>query len=419
MNFDLDINNYSRDELIQMFELPPKFDKNIVEIKETKLIDSISTNKDINKDIRIKTLNFLNKAKNIILNGDDTNKEKNSGIRLIDTLSNFYHESAGKLKTTDLEDNTGDHMIQVQKHKPYLESDPGQYFPGTINPLKKKSVQQVLNVDTKFRDNYFTTSSTNCKFNLPAQFNDILEMELSAIEIPNSYYVISKQYSNNFFTIVVDGSSTVIKIPNGNYTNTSIQTAINYELSLAGPPFNKIQFDINVASGGSGSLQTLVGPGPTSSSGVTSLELNFQADITGNYDAGTPLPLKFGWFLGFRNGVYVGNLNYVSEGVADLSGPKYLYLILDDFNNNVNNCFYNAFNSSVLNNNILARISLVGSNNFLIQNSRYLTTTTREYYGPINLNTFQVQLVDDYGRIVDLNNMDFSFCITLSIKHNL
>lgn len=416
MNFDLDINNYSRDELIQMFELPPKFDKNIVEIKETKLIDSISTNKDINKDIRIKTLNFLNKAKNIILNGD---YKKNIDSTIIDEIASIYHESAGKLKTTDLEDNTGDHMIQVQKHKPYLESDPGKYFPGTINPLKKKSVQQVLNVDTKFRDNYFTTSSTNCKFNLPAQFNDILEMELSAIEIPNSYYVISKQYSNNFFTIVVDGSSTVIKIPNGNYTNTSIQTAINYELSLAGHPFNKIQFDINVASGGSGSLQTLVGPGPTSSSGVTSLELNFQADITGNYDAGTPLPLKFGWFLGFRNGVYVGNLNYVSEGVADLSGPKYLYLILDDFNNNVNNCFYNAFNSSVLNNNILARISLVGSNNFLLQNSRYLTTTTREYYGPINLNTFQVQLVDDYGRIVDLNNMDFSFCITLSIKHNL
>jgi hypothetical protein len=138
MNFDLDINNYSRDELIQMFELPPKFDKNIVEIKETKLIDSINTNKDIDKNTRLKTINFLNKAKNIILDGDDNNKGKNSDTRLIDRLSNFYHENAGKLKTVDLEENTGDHMIQVRKHKPYLESDPGKYFPGTINPLKKK-----------------------------------------------------------------------------------------------------------------------------------------------------------------------------------------------------------------------------------------------------------------------------------------
>jgi hypothetical protein len=419
MNFDLDINNYSRDELIQMFELPSKFDKNIVEIKETKLIDSINTNKDIDKNTRLKTINFLNKAKNIILDGDDNNKGKNSDTRLIDTLSNFYNENAGKLKSVELEENTGDHMVQLRKNKPYLESDPGKYFPGTINPLKKRSLQQVLNVDTKFRDNYFTTPSTNCKFNLPVQFSDILEMELSSIEIPNSYYVISKQYGNNFFTIVVNGSSHIIQIPNGNYSTSTIQTAINYELSLAPSPINKIQFDINVSSGGSGSLQTLVGPGPTSSSGVTSLELNFQADITGNYDAGTPLPLKFGWFLGFRNGIYTGNLNYVSEGVADLSGPKYLYLILDDFNNNVNNCFYNAFSSSVLNNNILARISLVGSNSFLIQNNRYLTSTSRQYFGPVNLNTFQVQLVDDYGRIVDLNNMDFSFCLLLNVKHNL
>ena len=34
MNFDLNIDNYTRDELIQMFELPSNFDRNIVEIKE-------------------------------------------------------------------------------------------------------------------------------------------------------------------------------------------------------------------------------------------------------------------------------------------------------------------------------------------------------------------------------------------------
>jgi hypothetical protein len=29
MNFDTNINNYNREELINMFELPPNFDKNI------------------------------------------------------------------------------------------------------------------------------------------------------------------------------------------------------------------------------------------------------------------------------------------------------------------------------------------------------------------------------------------------------
>ena len=47
MNFDLNIENYTKNELIEMFELPEKFDKNIVEIKEAKLKDSILKNNNI------------------------------------------------------------------------------------------------------------------------------------------------------------------------------------------------------------------------------------------------------------------------------------------------------------------------------------------------------------------------------------
>jgi hypothetical protein len=68
MNFDLNIENYTRDELIQMFELPLNFDKNIIDIKEAKLRDNIINNKEIDKDTQLKTINFIVKAKNIILN---------------------------------------------------------------------------------------------------------------------------------------------------------------------------------------------------------------------------------------------------------------------------------------------------------------------------------------------------------------
>jgi hypothetical protein len=44
MSFDLNINNYSREELISMFDLPNNFDKNIVDIKETRLVESIKNN---------------------------------------------------------------------------------------------------------------------------------------------------------------------------------------------------------------------------------------------------------------------------------------------------------------------------------------------------------------------------------------
>jgi hypothetical protein len=111
----------------------------------------------------------------------------------------------------------------------------------------------------------------------------------------------------------------------------------------------------------SGTGQTMVGPINQSVNPVSSIVLNFQNDSSGFPDYNTPLPLKFGWLLGFRNGIYNGNLNYVSEGIVDLYGPRYFYLVVDDYNNSVNNSFYSAFNSSILNKNILARISLIPS----------------------------------------------------------
>jgi hypothetical protein len=176
----------------------------------------------------------------------------------------------------------------------------------------------------------------------------------------------------------------------------------------------------------SGTGQTMVGPINQSVNPVSSIVLNFQNDSSGFPDYNTPLPLKFGWLLGFRNGIYNGNLNYVSEGLVDLYGSRYFYLVVDDYNNNVNNNFYSAFNSSILNKNILARISLMPSpltcvNNFTIleQNNLNLVSTPREYFGPVNLQTLNIQLLDEYGRIVNLNNMDFSFCLNLTTVYDL
>jgi hypothetical protein len=252
-------------------------------------------------------------------------------------------------------------------------------------------------------------------------------MHLNSIELPLTIYSISRQYGNNFFTITVtldtgSVSTTVINIPNGNYTQDTIMDIINKQLSLAGAPFSYVAFIVNLTGVRTGSGQTMVGPNSdvVGSNTVTNIELNFQADRYGLEDRNTPLPLKFGWMLGFRNGIYIGNINYVSEGLVDLNGPRYLYLVVDDYNNNVNNAFYSAFNSSILNKNILARLTLHPSNFFtLSQDNFLLSSISREYFGPINLQTMNIQLLDEYGRIVDLNNMDFSFSIVLSTVYDL
>ena len=413
MNFDLNIENYTRNELMEMFELPPNFDRNIIEIKETKLRDNIVNNNQLNKETKVQTLNFLTKAKNIILNEQKEPPKQNS---VVEKLESFYNTSY-QLKSSRLEDPS-EHMIQIREDKPYLSSYPSEFFPGVINPIKKRTIRKNLNIDTRFRDNYYTSPPTNFNIQLPLNIDNVLQMQLSSIELPTSYYVVSKKYNNNYFTITVNDSTSVVTIPDGNYNQNTIMNIINTQLSLLGSPFDLVSFIINLVNVDTGSAQTMVGPNGTGV--VTKIELNFQNDRVGIEDRGTPLPLKFGWTLGFRNGLYTGSLNYVSEGIVDLIGPRYLYLVVDDFNNNVNNNFYSAFNNSILNKNILARISLTSSLfNVLEQNNLNVITTPREYFGPVNLYSMNIQLLDEYGRIVDLNNMDYSFCLTLVTVYDI
>ena len=418
MSFDLNIENYTRDELIEMFELPSAFDKNIVEIKEAKLRESIFNNKELQKETQIQTINFLTQAKNFILN--ESNQPVSQFQEQIDDLYNSKYE----LKPTNLDDPQ-EHMVQLRPDKTYISSFPSEFFPGVINPIKKRTIKKNLNIDTRFRENYYASSSSNFNLSLPTNFNNVLQMQLTAIELPTSFYTISKQYGNNYFTITVQLSddtseSKVITIPDGNYTQETIMNVINKQLSLSSTPFSYISFIVNLSEKETGSAQTVVGLNSTPSVTITSFELNFQYDLFGLEDKNTPLPLKLGWVLGFRNGVYSGNLNYVSEGIVDTSGPKYLFLVVDDYNNSTNNGFFSAFTSSILNKNILARISLQTTPfNILQQNNLNIITTPREYFGPINIKNLNIQLLDEYGRIVNLNNMDYSFCLSLLTVYDI
>jgi len=433
MNFDLNIGNYNRDELIEMFDLPIHFDNNIVEIKEARLRESIMNNKDINKDTQIKTINFLIEAKNIILNSDNKNQNQPASAATSTTQNNklisSIYNTDFSLQNSGLDNKAKNHALQVVKETPYIHSFPNDTFPGALNPLQRNTAIKNLNIDSRFRDNYYATSSTNFTVNLPLQISDVAAISLNSIEIPTTFYCISKQYGNNFFTLVVNGNAGIVNIPDGNYSQNTIMQMINTQVAnlfTIDPDFANVVFSINLTyytnNSYTGSGQTMVGFNGNQSANAT-IELNFQADSFGNYDSSTPLPLKFGWILGFRNGVYVDNLNYVSEGWVDTSGPKYLFLVLDDFNNNVSDGFFGLFNSSLLNKNILARIALQQVNqlnpfNLTTQNNLAAVTTPRQYYGPVNIGSLNVQLLDEYGRIINLNNMDFSFCLSLTIVYD-
>lgn len=416
MNFDLNIDNYTTKELVEMFELNDNFDIHQIEEKEEKLKNVILNNRDITNKTKSETINFLLKVKNILINNAPKASEKTPGLK--EKIDQLYHFDFN-LKNNAIASDTQDHMIQLREKTPYVGSFPSEYFEGIINPLKRKIIKKVLNIDTRFRDNYYSSPSTNFNLVLPLDLKKVVQMQLSAIELPITIYAISKQYGNNYFTITANNVSRVISIPDGNYTFQGIQDIINNELDLLGDDFQYINFVVN-DNNGNGTAQMMVGLDGTQPEPIE-FELNFQADRYGNEDRNTPLPLKFGWMLGFRNGIYVNNQNYVSEGIINLFGPRYIYLVVDDYNNNMNDLFVGAFNSSILNKNIIARISLTGSDIYQIYTKDNLSVVTlpREYFGPVNINNLNIQLLDEYGRILDLNNMDYSFTLNLSILYDV
>lgn len=414
MNFDLNINNYNRDELIDMLELPPNFDNKMIELKEAKLINSIVNNKEISKETQMKTIQFLNEAKKLIL------LEEKKTTSLTNLVERIY-QTDFNLKNTEIE-NPGEHMVQLRQETPYISSLPSEYFPGVINPLKRKTIKRNLNIDSRFRDNYYSSPSTNFNVVLPMIFTKVVSMQLTAIELPSTFYTVSKQYGNNFFTLTVNGQTAVVDVPDGNYSQTTIYQIIQQQvnnLKTLDPDFENVIVTCNLINAASGTGQTIIGFNGKQQENAT-LEVNFQADRFGIEDLNTPLPLKFGWVLGFRNGIYVNNINYVSESLLDVTGPRYFYLVVDDYNNSVTNNFYSAFNSSILNKNILARISLQSLPfNILEQSNLNLVTISRDYFGPVNLQNLNIQLLDEYGRVVDLNYMDFSFCVNLTSIYDL
>ena len=428
MNFDLNVNNYKKNELIEMFDLPPNYGRELVDIKETKLRESILKNKEIKDEVRMKTIYFLTEAKKILL-GDVYQKVEEANEKVKDYFNTIYD-----LKPVKIEDADNEHMIQVRQNTPYLNSSPSEFFPGIINPLGRKINRQNLNIDTRFRENYYGSLSTNFNVSLPLTFNNVLTMQLAAIELPITFYNISKQCGNNFFTLSVTNPSDtsslishVVNIPDGNYTyigivnllNTTMTNIANSDLLLL-DYFRYIIFGINVSNNnGSGQMFVSIINDTSVPSGIE-FSLNFQADRNGIDDRSTPLPLKLGWTFGFRNGIYENSVNYVSEGIVDLLGPRYIYLVIDDFKNNVNNSFYSAFNSSILNKNILARISLKANTfNVLIENALNIVSTPRRYFGPVNIQNLNIQLLDEYGRVIDLNNMDYSFSLDFETVYSL
>ena len=414
MNSEYDINNYTNQELENIFGLPKNYDLLSLMEKETKLRQNIHVDKSIDDQKKIKTLLFIDNAKNKLADVIKLN------INMFPKSQETTSFSNSQLKQSDVT-REGTNYIIKHPNPQYSISYPSETHAGDLNPLNRRILNNYLCIDSRFRDNYYTTQSSNFNINLPVRLTEVVSIQMSTFEFTSSYYVISRVFGNNFFMITIENENKIITVPDGNYTATELVSYLNNYMSTLSGNFQYITFIYDLTNN-SGSDRMIVGVNSTYGSTPFSFSLNFLTDIDGNEDRITPLPLKFGWKIGFRLGSYVNNDTYVSEGLVDLQGPRYIYLVVDDFNNSVNNAFYAAFNNSVLNKNILARIVLSEKGNTFVTNTQnnFMTTNfSRQYFGPVNIQKLNVQLLDEYGRTLNLNNMDYSFSVVYQCIYNL
>ena len=549
MNFDLDIHNYSKPDLEDLLDLKYPYSSDDITNKCTVFQESVLNNSSLDNIFSSKITTFLDNVKIKLINKTISNDDLLSHRNFENPkLPNSKVLQVGN--TQIMEQNLRDSNKASQPSTTALSSSlsynlAGDEAPGKMNPLYKRTLNKCLNIDTRFRDNYYSTHASDFLLTLPMKFSNVIQLQLSEIELPLTFYAVSKSLKNNYFWIrmivnnlnkfffnfdlwkfgkfdngnwvqiddqdklhKVDNNQhvmgyTMIEIPDGNYIHTDMVKFLNQKVSTlfsniaTGESKSQyaelIKFVIDINSSGSGSGKTIVssttysfpnpantGPNGSSNSQLedanlisvsdtnekqygipaasTLFELNFAAPnvkmvpgdpddkwkkatfnfIQDSYNERSthPLPLGFGWILGFRHPLYTSynkltqspipenvdktklseypGCSYVSEGFFECHGPRYLFLVVDDFNNNVNTNMFSAFNSSILSKNILARISVKGTVfSILSDDAKHITSNVREYFGPVNIEKMRIQLLDEYGRILEMNNMDFSMALNI------
>ena len=432
---DLDINNYTLKDLERFFQIAPnkKYTAADIELKEAELREVLLSTGHIDKKFKRDLMAFLETAKDWLITVKCKSETKNpTSFQNVPKMEKYPNVPASREAMPRMEE------LMERPDTPYVNTYSSEYFPGIMNPLKTRVISKCLNIDTRFRDNMTQTNSSDFLVNLPIRLQKVVSMQITSIEFPVSFYGISAKYGNNYFYIaatqqLIDGGdmfedSKIIIVPDGNYNATDFIDTINTLSSGTNPDgspldpnslFNYVVFRLDVSQTGSGTAKVYVETTGNLAYTIKEINVDFSLDINGDPDK-APVTSKIGMNLGFLKRKYQGATNYISETLIEPASVRYIYLAIDDFNNNVNNHFISAFNRSILSPNILARISVKGSYfSLMMETDLNMTTEPRKYFGPVDIQKMHIQVYDDHGRILDMNNSNFSCCLLFKMLYDL
>ena len=156
-------------------------------------------------------------------------------------------------------------------------------------------------------------------------------------------------------------------------------------------------------------------------------KIRFCVDAHGNLDSITSIQKRMGWAIGFRAAEYVvgaselskSRFSAVSEGIGFISSLRYGFLSIEDYQNNAHPSLMVAFNDYIIDKKIMTRLCLAPlrlGHDLSSRETGFIShrRTPRNYFKPVNIDKLTIKLFDEYGRIIDLNNMDWSLTVEFS-----
>jgi hypothetical protein len=429
-NFDLDINNYSLNELKNFLQLDDNYNPNDIEIKVNEITNDIFQVDKSSYDPKYKfdIINFVRLAKDILISAyNDIQTE-----REISKVINRNEQNAKKTNQVGKIINPlGVHQALQTQSIPY----------DTVDPYRHNRTKLIYVFNTSARDNFFQSGCTNCSFTMPTKLKNVISISISSVQIPNVMLTFSADRQTNQIYIYEDntGINGIITIPDGNYSRVDSSNNI---LPFYTPAMSVVlEKAINDFFGGT-RFQVTIDPASNRTT-ISNTTNTFTMDILkksyedielcnsnntniDDYDYDKKIkPSAFistlGYLLGYRNFAYSGNNSYTSEGTFNNIYSSYLYFALDDHTSSqtITNT-YGVLQDSLINDNVLGVIPMNSSPfEFVFDNNSNFIYKKRDYFGPVDISKISIKILNQSGAIVNLLQNEFSFSLEVTTIYDL
>ena len=268
-----------------------------------------------------------------------------------------------------------------------------------LNPAKY--IISDLSIDSRFADQY-NDGTADFTIRLPDTYKNIMRLALSSVEVPLVEYVFSERRRNVTFAVRVStGPVLTVTIPSGNYGPIALAAAVQAGLQAVDP------------SGGFTCTYDGIADRFTfaCSSGAFRLCLHDPADSpTGKRYWG------IGYYMGFRSSVLTGSASYTGIQPPQI-GPTPYYLMQVSCPDAVETTIHATGAQSWIS--ALAKIVLRGSV-YSMQFDDGANRLRKEitFAAPSNIGQMRVRLVDPYGDVVDLGDVDWSMTFEITAVTN-